>query len=289
MGIVSDHLAAARRRIRTCYALVACENLFELLWPFAIGLAVDGLIRDSWAGVGVFVVLSLAHTAISFIRQRYQTRTFNGLYADVAADLVEKQRHAGVDTASVTGRIELAGEYVEFLDSDIPLAITAGFTVVGSLVMLFFYDVLVGAAAAAIALPVMLVNRRLMARSEGFFEELNDLAEVEVDVIRRGRRAESHRHFGIIGGRWVSLSDAEAASWSIVEVIAIGLWVVALVRATSGDVDVGSIIAMIAYVWSFTVGFEEVPGVLQRLTRLRDIKRRLDAEADPGVDPHDET
>lgn len=288
MGTIDDHLAATRRRIRTCYGLVVGENLLDLLWPFAIGLAIDGLIDNTWAGVAVFVALSLTHTAISFGRQRYQSRTFNPLYADIAADLVAQQRAAGVDTASVSGRTELAAEYVDFLDADIPLAITAAFTVVGSLVMLFLYDPLVGLAAAAVAVPVTVLNRRLMTRSEGSYRELNDLAEIEVDVIGRGRRAESRRHFGLVGRRWVRLSDTEAESWGIVEVVAVALWVFTLVRVTSGTIDVGATIAMIAYVAFYTAGFDDVPGVLQRLTRLGDIKRRLDDQADPAIDPLDE-
>jgi ABC-type multidrug transport system fused ATPase/permease subunit len=286
MGIIETHLTSARRRVRVCYVLVVGENLFDLLWPFAIGLAIDGLIDGSWVGVGVFVALSLAHTAVGFVRQRYQSRTFNPLYAGIAADLVEQQRGAGVDMASVSGRTELVGEYVEFLDVDIPLSITAGFAVMGSLVMLFIYDPQVGVVAAALAVPVTLLNRRLMAHSQGLYRELNDLAENEVDVIRRGQRAESRRHFGIVGRRWVRLSDAEAVSWGTVEILSVGLWVFTLTRATSGPVDVGVIIAMIAYVAFYTAGFDEVPGVLQRLTRLRDIRRRLD---DPASTPPSES
>jgi len=282
MGIVDDRIAGARRRIRTCYGLVVAENGFDLLWPFAVGLAIDGLIDDRWAGVAVFVVLSLAHTATGYVRQRYQSRTFNPLSADIAADIVAQQRATGVDTASVSGRTELAAEYVGFLDEDVPVAITAAFTIVGSLIMLFLYDPLLGLAAAAVGLPVFVVNRRLMTRSEGVYRDLNDLAEVEVDVIGRGDRTESRRHFRIVGRRWVRLSDTEAASWGIVEVVAVALWVFTLVRVTTGTVDVGEVIATIAYVAFYTAGFDEVPGVLQRLTRLRDIKRRLDDPTDPS-------
>jgi hypothetical protein len=153
--------------------------------------------------------------------------------------------------------------------------------------MLFVYDPLVGLVAAVVALPVVLLNRRLMAGSEGVFEELNELAEVEVDVIDRGRRTESRRHFGIASRQWIRLSDSEAATWGIVEVFAIGLWVFALVRATSGTIDVGATIAIIAYVASYAAGFDEVPGVLQRLTRLRDIKRRLDGPDRPSSETSD--
>ena len=188
----------------------------------------------------------------------------------------------------MSGRTELAAEYVEFLDTDLPLAITSAFAVIGSLVMLFLYDPVVGAAAACLALPVALLNRELMGRSEGLYHELNDLAEVEVEVIRRGRRSESRRHFGAVGRRWVRLSDAEAASWSIVEAIAVGLWVFTLVRVTSTTIDVGATFAMIAYIAFYIAGFDEVPGVLQRLTRLGDIRCRLDDETDPAIDPPDE-
>ena len=47
-------------------------------------------------------------------------------------------------------------------------------------------------------------------------------------------------------------------------------------------------IAMIAYVAFYTAGFDEVPGVLQRLARLRDIKRRLNDQADPAIDPSED-
>lgn len=282
MPIVDDRLSRARGRIRLGYGLVVVENALDLLWPFSVGLAVDGLIEDSLFGLGVFVVLSLSYTAAGFGRQLYETRTFNRLYADVSSSLVEEQRGAGIDTATVSGRTELAGEYLEFLETDVPLAITSGFTVLGSLGMLFLYDPVVGLVALLVGVPELLLNRWLMARSKRLFRDLNDLAEAEVDVIERGRPSEARRHFGMVGRLWIRLSDTEATSWSTVEFVAVGLWILTLVRITSGPIDVGDAIAMIAYVAAYTAGFEEVPGVLQRLTRLRDIRRRLDTAGSTG-------
>ncbi len=62
-----------RPRLAVTYGLVIVENTFELLYPFAIGLAVDGLLDDSWGGVVLFAVISLSHTAVSFTRQRQTT------------------------------------------------------------------------------------------------------------------------------------------------------------------------------------------------------------------------
>ena len=198
------------------------------------------------------------------------------MYATFATDLVEDQRAEGVATTSVVARTLLADEYVDFLRSGVNTAITAAFAVLGSLVMLFFYDPLLGLVAAAVAIPVALINRRLMRRSAGIYRALNDQSELEVSLIDEGSVRDVRRHFGVIAGHWNRLSDAEGISWGVVDVIALGLAVFALVRATGTSEEVGAIFATIAYVWAYIGGFDQVPGVLQRMSNLADIRRRLD-------------
>ena len=145
--------------------------------------------------------------------------------------------------------------------------------------MLFFYDPLLALVAAVIALPVIVINRRLVRRSRRIYRVLNDQSEREVSLIDRGTPPEVRQHFGVVGGHWNRLSDAEGISWGIVDVIGLGLAVFALVRAT-GSTEVGTIFAIIAYVWAYTGGFAQVPEVLQRMSNLADIRRRLDHPVD---------
>jgi hypothetical protein len=265
-----------RRALAVTYGAAVVENTFELLYPFAIGLAVNGLIAGSLGGVTVFVVISLAHTGVGVARQWYDTRLFNRMYAEFATDLVEDQRADGVATTSVVARTLLADEYVDFLRSGVNTAITAAFAVLGSLVMLFFYDPLLGVVAAAVAIPVALINRRLMRRSAAIYRTLNDQSEREVSLIDTGSVRDVRRHFGVIAGHWNRLSDAEGISWGVIDVIALGLAVFALVRATGTSGEVGAIFATIAYVWAYIGGFDQVPAVLHRMSNLADIRRRLD-------------
>ena len=291
MGIVSTHVRPYRGPLAVTYGAAVVENTFELLYPFAIGLAINGLLDGSWGGVIVFVVLSLAHTGLGVARQRYDTRLFNRLYASLVTDLVEEQRAEGVETTSLVARTILADEYVDFLRSGVNTAIVAAFAVVGSLVMLFFYDPLLGLVAAAVAIPVAVINRRLMRRSAGIYRALNDRSEREVSLIDAGSVKDVRRHFMVIAGHWNRLSDAEGISWGVVDVIALGLAVFALVRATGTSAEVGTIFAIIAYVWAYIGGFDQVPAVLQRMSNLADIRRRLDGLADaeaqvaPSRDP----
>lgn len=277
MAVVATHVRQHRRRLAVTYGAVVVENTFELLYPFAIGLAVDGLLDDSWAGVAVFVSISLVHTLVSVARQWFDTRSFNRLFAEMASDLVEEQRADGVETTAIVARTVLAGDYVEFLERDVPMAIAALFAVVGSLVMLFLYDPVIGGVAAVVAVPVALLNAGLVRRSGRVYRTLNDQGELEVHVIETAPVDDVRRHYRLLARHWNRLSDAEAVSWGLVEVLAVGLAVVALVRAADAGTDVGAIFATIAYVWSYTAGFDEVPGVLQRMSNLGDIRRRLDA------------
>lgn len=276
MGVVTNHVRRHRRRLAITYTAVVVENTFELLYPFAVGLAVDGLLDDSWTGVVVFVVISLVHTVVGVARQWYDTRSFNRLFAEMASDLVEEQRADGVETTAIVARTVLAGEFVEFLERDVPMAIAAAFAVVGSLVMLTFYDPAIGAVAALVAFPVIVLNTRLVRRSGRVYRILNDQGELEVRLIEAAPVDEVRRHYRVLAGHWNRLSDAEATSWGLVDVFAVGLAVFALVRTTGTGMEVGAIFATIAYVWSYTAGFDEVPGVLQRMSNLSDIRRRLD-------------
>jgi hypothetical protein len=280
LGIVSEHVRPHRGALAVTYGAAVIENTFELLYPFAIGLAVDGLLDGSWGGVILFAALSLAHTGLGVARQWYDTRLFNRLYASLATDLVEHQRAEGVATTSVVARTLLADEYVDFLRSGVNTAITAAFALVGSLVMLLFYDPVIGLVAAAVAVPVVLINRRLMRRSGRIFRVLNDQSEREVSLIDDGSVQDVRRHFGVVAGYWNRLSDAEGISWGVIDVFALGLAVFALVRATGTSAEVGTIFAIIAYTWAYLGGFDQVPGVLQRMSNLADIRRRLDGLED---------
>lgn len=281
MATVRDHVRRHRRDLSITYTLVVLENTFELLYPWAIGVAVDGLIDDHYVGLIVFIVMSLAHTALSVGRQRFDTRAFNRLYAEMASDLIESQRAEGVATTSVVARAALAGEYAEFLERDVDRGITAAFAVIGSLVMLFFYDTVLGLAAMLVAVPVSILNRRLVFRSRRIYRRLNDQSEQEVLVIEDGSSDEVQHHYRLLSKHWNRLSDAEATSWGIVEVIALALAAFALVRITHTITEVGTIFAVMAYVWAFIDGFDEVPTVLQRMSNLPDIRRRLDGPPPP--------
>ena len=57
------------RRILATYALTLLENLFELLYPSVTGLAVNGLLRHKFLGLGLLLGVWFAHAATGVFRQ----------------------------------------------------------------------------------------------------------------------------------------------------------------------------------------------------------------------------
>jgi hypothetical protein len=271
-------LHAERWRIAVTYAITLVENLFALLYPFTIGLAIDGLLakRGLWSLAPLVGIWAL-HIAVGAARQVYDTLVFSKVYADLATRTVVRQRAAGIGTAEIAARTGMTRELVDFFEREVPTMATAVIGLVGSLVMLLLYDVPSGLAVGAVLVPVFVVYRVFGRRAQALNRYLNDETEREVDLIAAGRLGPLASHFRRRGRLRVRLSNAEAASWSFVKLFSIVAVVLMLLRATSlPGIGAGDLYAMLAYVWRVLECLDQVPMLVQRLGRLVDIRGRLD-------------
>lgn len=269
-------LRTHRRRLAVTYSALTVENLFDLLYPFAIGLTIDDLLAGRARGLVVFVAIWWLHTVVGYARQRYDTRVFSDIYTRAATELVLEQRAAGVDSGAVVARAGLAQELVAFLETDLTKAATALFGFVGSLVMLAVYDPLLAAGALLLVVPVGVANRLLARRSERLHAQVNTEFEREAALVAEADPDRVARHFRHLARRYVALSDAEAATWGILELFVIAFSVAAFVRTTDVTTEAGTVFATISYVWKYTASFEALPQLSQQVANLADIARRLE-------------
>lgn len=270
--------AWARPAVAVTYTLTLAENLCTLAYPALTGLAVDGLLKQSYTGLAVLIAVWLVHLVISFIRQRYDTRVFMGLYAHLAVHTVAEQQGRGHGTSVVSARVEMVRDMVAFFETDVPAMLHQGVAVVGSLAMLFTYDVAGGFVAMAVLLPMALVNAWYWRRAVSLHRGLNDQIEREVQDIESARRLRLRRHFGRVR-RWrVQLSDSESWTWAVTELATIVALVVILIDFTrSPGFTAGALYAVVAYVYDYLDGLDHAPTLVNNLARLRDVRARLRA------------
>jgi len=266
--------------IALTYAVTLLENLFYLLYSWTIGLAIDGLLagRGRWSLVPLVAVWA-AHTVIGAGRQVYDTWVFARIHARIATATIERQRRAGIETTEIAARSAMSRELVDFFEREVPTLMTAALGLVGGIAMLFWYDRLVGLIVMVWMAPVLVVYALMGRRAHRLNRDLNDETEREVDLIDRDRFVPLASHFRRRGRLRVRLSNAEATSWSLVELFSIAAVVLVLLRMTSlPGIQAGELYAMLAYIWRVLECLDQAPTPVQRFARLLDIGRRLEVE-----------
>src|SRR3954470_20707318 len=93
-----------RLKLALTYALTLAENGLNILYPFLTGIAIDALLAGRWVGMAPLLIAWTVHLAVGLFRHVYDTRVFTLVYADRAADLVERQRAQGTNAAHLAAR-----------------------------------------------------------------------------------------------------------------------------------------------------------------------------------------
>lgn len=265
-----------RLAIAGTYTLTLLENLCMLAYPALTGLAVDGLLKHSYQGLWALIAVWLVHLVAAFVRQRYDTRVFMGIYARLAVNTVADQSSRGHGTSIVSARVEMMRDMVGFFDADVPAMFSQVVTVIGSLLMLFTYDLEAGFIAMAVLLPMGIVNAWYWRRALQLHRGLNDQIEREIADIEAARLLRLRRHFGRVRRWHVQLSDSESWTWTVTELATIVALVVLLIDFTrSPAFSAGAIYAVLAYVFDYLEGLDHAPTLVNNVARLQDIRARL--------------
>jgi hypothetical protein len=156
---VTETIRPFRWRIAFTYALTVIEDLLELSYPWATGLAINGLLAQDYRMIAPVMIAWVLHTATGCARQMYDTRLYTEVYNNVVIDTVLRQRQFGIEPSKVAARSVMSREFVTFFEKDMPVVLNTLVSIVGSAAILFYYDLVIGALAALLLIPVAIINR----------------------------------------------------------------------------------------------------------------------------------
>lgn len=265
-----------RVRILATYTLFTIENLLRLAQPFALGWAINDLLAGEMLGVCVLVGQHVLHLAVGLVRQVYDTRTFSAIYSDLATRMIVSQRASGVDVSRITARASLSREFVEFFERSIPMLMKVGFSVAGSVIMLAWYDWVIVTCCLGLLIPAALLSRHYSNWTRRLSRNLHDELEKEVDIIQSQNEIGVRNHFDKVAHWRIKLSNAEAINFGLMEFFILGAIVAVLFRACQlPAVQAGDIFAVFRYLMLLLMGLDNLPRLIQQVSRLRDVSSRL--------------
>lgn len=170
-------------RIALTYTLTLVEDLLELSYPWATGIAINGVLDGHMEYAAPLIIAWTARSTIGLIRRMYDTRLYTQVYNHIVEMTILRQRRAGIPASRVAARSAMSREFVTFFEKDVATLVTTMVGIFGSLGMLLWYDLIIGGMMACLFLPVVIVNNSYVRKSFAFNRELNNQLEEEVKAI----------------------------------------------------------------------------------------------------------
>ena len=271
-----------RYQLLLTYTLLSLEMLGSLLRPFLLGVAVNDLIKGSYHGLIVLSIVHVLWLIIGTIRHMVDTRTYSAIYTSLVTQFLSR-RYGKTEVSKLSAHSTLAREFVDFLEFDLGYVIEALYSILGSLVLLYFYDAAVVGICFALLLPVMAISYFYGKKMKRLTRLKNDELEKQVNIISEGNKEVIKVHYNKLRKWQVKISDKEALNFGMIEIMVMIVIAASLLISTKlfgTAMLAGNIIGMYTYILKFVSGMDTIPYTVQRLTSLNDITRRIELQDD---------
>ncbi|MFT3909577.1 MAG: ABC transporter six-transmembrane domain-containing protein [Ferruginibacter sp.] len=271
-----------RLQLVITYSLLSLEMLGSLLRPFFLGIAVNDLIKGSYHGLIVLSVVHFAWLIIGTVRHMYDTRTYSSIYTSLVTQFLSR-RYGKAEVSKLSAHSNLSREFVDFLEFDLAYVIEAMYNLLGSLILLYFYDTAVVAICFTILLPVIAISYFYGKKMRRLTHLKNNELEKQVDIISEGRPEYIKGHYNNLRKWQIKISDKEAFNFGMIEIMVmliIGASLLISQHSFGTTVLAGNLIGIYNYILKFVSGLDTIPYTVQRITSLNDITIRIELQDD---------
>jgi ABC-type multidrug transport system fused ATPase/permease subunit len=287
ISILGSLIKEYRLKLFLTYSLFSLEMLGALLRPFFLGLAINDLIKGGYHGLIILSIIHLCWLIIGTIRHMYDTRTFTSIYTSMVTSFLSKRKlHA--DVSMLSAHSTLSRELVDFLEADLPYIIEAFYNIVGSLVLLYFYESNIVLICFAILIPVGIISFFYGKKMSSLTQMKNDELEKQVSVIAIGNKESIYRHYNKLRSIQIKISDKEAWNFGMIEILVlfvIGCSLIVSSKLFGTILLAGNIVGIYNYILKFVSGLDTIPYTVQRFSLLKDIIKRIENHSDKIHEP----
>ncbi len=267
-----------RRQLLLTYFLFSLEMLGTLLRPFFLGIAINDLLKHSYRGLIILSTVHIIWSIIGTVRHMYDTRTYSAIYVSLVSTFL-KNRHSKSDVSKLSAHSTLAREFIDFLEFDLVYVIEAFYNIIGSLILLFFYDSSVVIICLAVLIPVIFLSKLYGRRMQFLTTKKNDELEKQVDIISFADNKSLYTHYNNLRKWQIKISDQEAFNFGFMELMVIIILAASILltyQKSHQEILAGNVVGIFFYVSNFAKGLETIPYIIQRLVTLTDITERIE-------------
>ena len=265
-----------RKKLLLTFLLVIAENVMYLLYPLLAGFAINAMLSGRALHAMLYAGMVFIMWAIGAARRSVDTRTFARIYAELAVPVILTQRSENQGASTIAARVTLSREFVDFFEKHLPVLITSVASITGAAVMLLAIEFWTGIACIAILVFFGGFLPGFTRKNEALFVRLNNRLEKEVGFVSTATAPALTKHYGVLAGLRIRLSDREAMGYLSIGCVTALLFAMAILYMTlNGIHDAGHIYSVMTYMWMFAMSLDDGPQLLEKYSQLKDIGRRV--------------
>ena len=268
-----------KARLIGTFTLVLAKNLLLLTYPVFGGFAINGVLEGNlWKALSYAAVILVIWT-VGSVRRAVDTRAFSRIYAEMVVPVILQQRRDGEAVSTISARAALSRELVDFFEMHLPTLVTSLISMVGAVLMLLFIEFWTGLASFFVLLFFMLLIPRYSRVNDRLYFRLNNQLERDVHIIEHSGDRELEQHHQLLAEMRIAISNREAVGYAVIGIALMFLFAVSFsVMTLRGNANAGHLYAVVSYLWSFAISIDDAPRLLEEISKIRDIGKRIQVE-----------
>lgn len=266
------------KKLFFAFSLVIAENGLFLIYPVLAGIAINAIVEGKTLLALSYSLMVIIGWSIGAARRRIDTQVFTKIYADLAVKVIMSEKTAAKDDSIIIARANLSREFVDFFEQHFPVFFTSAVSIFGSAIMLLFIEFHVGLAALILLFVFGILLPKYIAKNDRLYLKLNNQLEKEVFRIKAGDQNTLKKHYGLLSGLRVKISNREAMSFLIIGISAAALFSLAIIILSINKANAGHIYSVITYLWTFAVSLDDAPNLIEQFSKLKDIGKRVNMQ-----------
>ena len=265
-----------KKKLLLTLLLVVAENTVYLLYPLLAGFAINAILNgQAWHAV-LYALMVFIMWVIGAARRSVDTRTFARIYARLAVPVILVQRKDKQEPSTIAARVALSREFVDFFETHLPALITSLASMAGAAIMLLVIEFWTGVACVVALIFFIGFLPGYVRKNETLFGRLNDRLEKEVAFVHTASEKSLIRHYNVLAGLRIHLSDREALGYlSIGMAAALLFGFTILYMSLMGNNNAGHIYSVMTYMWMFAMSLDDGPSLLEKYSQLKEIGKRV--------------
>jgi len=256
--------------------LVILELVTGLLFPLFMGIAINDLIDGHYHGIVMLIILTIASLTIGILRRFYDSRVYGKIYRKMASDLVQEEQEAGSNVSTISARVNLLTEIVEFFENNFPEIVNNFLGLIGVVIIIMTLSFNISILCFGVTLFIIIVYGLSSKKHYVLNKRYNNLLETQVTKLQTKEPKVIDQYFKNIMDTNIKLSDLETLNYGAILTVALSVFIYSIYVATSGDnITYGAVFALLMYVYEFIERVTTLPLYYQNYIRLKEISSRL--------------